>query len=311
MYKYLFGPVPSRRLGLSLGVDLVPKKVCSLDCVYCEVGKTTLLTSIRKEYISFEKVIEELIHYLGRNTKPDFITLTGSGEPTLNSRLGDFIAFIKQGYPEIPIAVLTNGTLFNNQDVRKELANADVVLPSLDAATDITFKKINCPLSNYTVKDHVEGLIKFRQCFTGKIWLEVFILPGYNNHEEIEKLRVIIEKIAPDAIQLNTLDRPGILKELYPATHKELKQIAKLLTSYNIEIIVSTPIPKNSTVDRKNLDSVILNTLLRRPCTIDDLIKITGLHQKDLINQLLILEKEKKIESILLKRGLFYRKSSA
>ncbi len=112
MYKYLFGPVPSRRLGMSLGVDLVPKKVCSLDCVYCEVGKTTKLTLERREYIKFNKVKEELTHYFRNNPDPDYITFSGSGEPTLNIFIGEVLQFIKQIKPNIPIAVLTNGTLF-------------------------------------------------------------------------------------------------------------------------------------------------------------------------------------------------------
>ena len=135
MYKYLFGPVPSRRLGMSLGIDLVPRKVCSLDCVYCEVGKTTKLTLERKEYILFDNVIKELTHYFENNPDPDYITFSGSGEPTLNSRIGDIIKFVKQNRPEIPIAILTNGTLLFDPEVRDELKIADVVLPSLDAAT--------------------------------------------------------------------------------------------------------------------------------------------------------------------------------
>jgi len=135
--------VPSRRLGMSLGVDLIPKKVCSLDCVYCEVGHTTKLTTKRREYILYDKVTNELEHYFTNNPNPDYITFSGSGEPTLNSRIGDVLHFIKQKKPDVPVAVLTNGTLFNNKKVRDELLDADVVLPSLDAATENTFQKIN------------------------------------------------------------------------------------------------------------------------------------------------------------------------
>ena len=113
MYKYIFGPVPSRRLGMSLGVDLVPHKVCSLDCVYCECGPTTKLTTDRKEYIPYEKITKELAHYFANNPDPDYITFSGSGEPTLNSRMGDVLEFIKEKKPNVPIAVLTNGTLLS------------------------------------------------------------------------------------------------------------------------------------------------------------------------------------------------------
>ncbi|MBI9061241.1 MAG: radical SAM protein [Marinilabiliaceae bacterium] len=307
-YEHLFGPVPSRRLGMSLGIDLVPKKVCSLDCVYCEVGQTTLHTTIRKEYILFDKIAEELKHYLNNNAKPDFLTLTGSGEPTLNSRIGDLISFIKQNYSEIPVAVITNGTLLNNPKVREEILHADVVLPSLDASKDEIFKKINSPCSSLTVKDHVEGLVKFRESYTGKMWLEVFILPGYNDSvEEISRLKEMIEAISPDAVQLNTLDRPGVIEDLYPASHEELIQIATHLTSQNIEIIVNPPKKHNLTIDERDLDSVILSTLQRRPCTLDDLTKITGLNEVVLSKYMVALLENDIIEPFQQKRGKFYR----
>ena len=183
MYKYLFGPVPSRRLGMSLGVDLVPRKICSLDCVYCEVGKTTKLTLERKEYILYDKVTDELTHYFENNPDPDYITFSGSGEPTLNLRIGDVLNFIKQNKPKIPIAVLTNGTLLFKPEVREEIKNADVVLPSLDAATNLIFHKINRPVPEFDIKRYIQGLIDFRKEFKGKIWLEIFILPEDNFEE--------------------------------------------------------------------------------------------------------------------------------
>jgi wyosine [tRNA(Phe)-imidazoG37] synthetase (radical SAM superfamily) len=184
MYKYIFGPVPSRRLGMSLGVDLVPHKVCSLDCVYCECGPTTKLTIDRKEYIPFEKVRRELEHYFAINPEPDYITFSGSGEPALNSRIGDVLHFIKENKPDVPVAVLTNGTLFSDKQVRDELLDADVVLPSLDAASELSFCKINRPHHELNVGDYLKGLYDFRNEYKGKIWLEVLIIPGYNDSKE-------------------------------------------------------------------------------------------------------------------------------
>jgi len=181
MYKNLFGPVPSRRLGMSLGIDLVPKKVCSLNCVYCEVGKTTELTLERKEYISYDEIVAELSSYFKNNPNPDYITFSGYGEPTLNIRIGDIISFIKQHKPNIPIAVLTNGTLLFDKNVRESLKEADVVLPSLDAATEGVFRKINRPIKTLMLENYVNGLITFCNEFKGKVWLEIFILPGYND----------------------------------------------------------------------------------------------------------------------------------
>ena len=143
-YTYLFGPVPSRRLGMSLGVDLVPRKVCTLDCVYCEVGRTTTLTSDRKEYIPAAAIIEELGRFFATNTTAiDYITISGSGEPTLNSGIGDIVRSIKDNIKNIPLTVLTNGTLLYDKNVRDALLAADVVLPSLDAATATGFARIN------------------------------------------------------------------------------------------------------------------------------------------------------------------------
>jgi len=308
MYKYLFGPVPSRRLGMSLGVDLVPKKVCTLDCVYCEVGKTTKLTLDRKEYIKFDKVKEELIHYFNNNPDPDYITFSGSGEPTLNSRIGEMLQFIKQIKPNIPVAVLTNGTLFYDKKVREALLNADVVLPSLDAATNEVFMKINRPATNLTTDQYIQGLIDFRSEFKGKIWLEIFILPDYNDtDDELSELKKVILKINPDSIQLNTLDRPGTISNLRGATREELQRISNLWKLDNVEIISSSQERKNIQSFRSDIESAILETIARRPCTLNDLTKILGLHVNEINKYLDVLEADAKIESVQQERGVFYQ----
>ena len=308
MYKYLFGPVPSRRLGMSLGVDLVPRKVCSLDCVYCEVGKTTKLTIERKEYILYDRVINELTHYFKNNPDPDYITFSGSGEPTLNSRIGDVLKFIKQNKPKIPIAVLTNGTLLYDPEVREELKDADVVLPSLDAATHSIFHKINRPAAGLDIEKCIQGLIDFRKEFQGKIWLEIFILPNYNFEKtELKELEKIITRINPDAIQLNSLDRPGTVADLYSADRKELEKIAKLWNFKNIEIISAASQRKNIQSYRSDAGTAIFETISRRPCTIEDLMKILGIHINEINKYLDVLEAEKKIETIRQKRGVFYQ----
>jgi wyosine [tRNA(Phe)-imidazoG37] synthetase (radical SAM superfamily) len=309
MYKYLFGPVPSRRLGMSLGVDLVPKKVCSLDCVYCEVGKTTDLTIQRKEYIPYDDVVRELSDYFKNNPEPDYITFSGSGEPTLNSRMGDILKFIKKNKPNIPIAVLTNGTLLSDSQVRDELKMADVVLPSLDAVTEHTFKKINRPAPELNINNYILGLINFRNEFKGKIWLEVFILPGYNyNEDELLKLKKVIEKVKPDSVQLNTLDRPGTVFELQLASKEELEHVKKIIGLNNTKIIAAAPQRKGIKSYRSDIESTILGTIARRPCTLDDLTKILGLHVNEINKYLAVLEADDKIETISLKRGVFYQK---
>ncbi|RLC09648.1 MAG: hypothetical protein DRI24_21450 [Deltaproteobacteria bacterium] len=199
MYHYLFGPVPSRRLGISLGIDLVPMKTCTLNCIYCECGRTTDLTLSRREYVPLPEVKAEFLHYQSNHPRPDYITFSGSGEPTLNSSIGKIIRFIHSHDTGIPVAVLTNGTLLFDPQVRKELKPASVVMPSLDAATDKVFIKINRPHSRSSVKGMIEGLIQFRKEFKGLIWLEIFIVTGLNNTEsELTALKRAIQKISPD-----------------------------------------------------------------------------------------------------------------
>jgi wyosine [tRNA(Phe)-imidazoG37] synthetase (radical SAM superfamily) len=307
MYKYLFGPVPSRRLGISLGVDLVPAKVCSLDCVYCEVGKTTKLTTRRMEYILFSRVAEELEHYFANNPDPDFITFSGSGEPTLNSRLGDVLRFIREKRPNLPVAVLTNGTLLCDEKVRRELAAADIVLPSLDAATDETFRKINRPDPGIEIDKYINGLVQFRKEYTGKIWLEVFILPGYNDHpEELQAMKRAIERIKPDSVQINTLDRPGTVDSLVPAPRAEMERVKEYWNMNNAEIIASTVKRKDMQSYRTDAEDTIIGTISRRPCTADDISVILGIHRAEVNKYLDVLEGEGRIKSVRQERGVFY-----
>jgi len=308
MYKYLFGPVPSRRLGMSLGIDLVPHKVCSLNCIYCECGRTTKLTLEREEYIPYDEVEKELRHYMNRNQAPDYMTFSGSGEPTLNSRIGDVLAFIKSDYPDIPVAILTNGTLLYQKQVRSEILLADVVLPSLDAASDSTFRKINRPFHRLNVSEHLQGLIDFRKEFRGEIWLEVLIIPGLNDSdEELLLLKKAIEKINPDSIQLNTLDRPGTEEGLKAASRPELQRIVDLWKLGNVEIIAAVPERKEKKSYRDDIESAIYETISRRPCTLDDLSRILGIHINEINKYLGALEGEGKIESVHRQRGVFYQ----
>ncbi|MCK4677003.1 MAG: radical SAM protein [Bacteroidales bacterium] len=308
MYKYLFGPVPSRRLGMSLGVDLVPHKVCSLNCIYCECGRTTNLTLERKEYVPYDEVVKELDHYFVSNPNPDYITFSGSGEPTLNSRIGDILTFIKQKNPDIPVAVLTNGTLLSQKQVRNELLNADVVLPSLDAASDLSFRKINRPLHALSISEYIKGIQDFRNEYKGKIWLEVLIIPGYNDsREDLELLKKAFGKIRPDSIQLNALDRPGAIKDLRTASRAQLKEIVDFWGLDNVEIIAAALERKDIQSYRKDIEATILETIFRRPCTLEDLTKILGLHMNEVNKYLDVLEADNKIESSHQKRGIFYQ----
>lgn len=308
MYKHLFGPVPSRRLGMSLGVDLVPRKVCSLDCVYCEVGATTRLTVARKEYIPLDKVKTELADYFENNPDPDTITFSGYGEPTLNTAIGDVLQYIREHKPGIQTAVLTNGTLFRDGEVRSAISEADLVLPSLDAATQEVFEKINRPETSLRVAEHIRGLAEFRREFNGKIWLEIFILPGYNDtSSELSALKNAVLRIRPDAVQLNTLDRPGALPGLKKAPASLLESIRESWGMDNVQVIAAAPARKNIQSYRNDVETAVLETISRRPCTLDDLTKILGLHVHEINKYLDVLEAEQGIEAVRSERGVFYQ----
>ena len=308
MYKHLFGPVPSRRLGISLGVDLVPHKVCSLNCIYCECGATTRLTLERDEYVPEEEVMDELKNYFENNPDPDFITFSGAGEPTLHSGIGRILGLIKVLKPKVRVALITNGTLFSDPLVRQELLDVDVVLPSLDAATDEAFRKINRPRKEFTIEQYVQGMIDFKSESRGEFWLEVLILPGYNDDaDNIQALKKAIHAIGPDRIQLNTLDRPGIIEGLRPASREELEAIARQWGVKDVEIVVPVKQREESVAFRTDVEAAILETISRRPCTLEDIQQILGIHINEINKYLGILEKSGQIETNHQERGIFYQ----
>jgi wyosine [tRNA(Phe)-imidazoG37] synthetase (radical SAM superfamily) len=310
MYKHLFGPVPSRRLGMSLGIDLIPHKICSLNCVYCECGATTRLTNERLEYVPVEEVCSELHDFFKINPDPDYLTFSGAGEPTLHRHIGDVIDFLKELRPTVPVAVLTNGTLFNDPLVRAALMKADLVLPSLDAATDQALRKINRPLRAIRAEGYIEGLVRFSREFGGEIWLEILILPGYNDDQEnLEALKVAVRRINPGRIQLNTLDRPGTVEGLHPASLASLESIAAFLAmdQVQVEIIAPPEVREQAKSYRTDIESAILETISRRPCTLTDLEKILGIHIHEINKYLGVLEQSGRIETILQERGTFYQ----
>ena len=307
MYKYLFGPVPSRRLGMSLGVDLVPKKVCSLNCVYCEVGETTHLTTDRKEYVKYDKIVTELKQFMSNKPNIDYITFSGSGEPTLNSRIGEVLTFVKQNYADVKTAILTSGALLSNSELRSELLEADVILPSLDAGNQLVFKKINRPNPKLNMDTYIQGLIDLRKEYKGKIWLEVFLLKGYNDStEELKLLKKAILKIKPDIVQLNTLDRPGTIEGLVALTKEELQKVIDLWDIPNVEIIASAALRTDIDSYSTDIEGTILATITRRPCTLGDLNQILGIHINEINKYLGTLEMNSKIKTTTLERGIFY-----
>jgi wyosine [tRNA(Phe)-imidazoG37] synthetase (radical SAM superfamily) len=271
------------------------------------VGPTTRLTSERKPYVPAKDIIRELQDYFRTQNNPDFITFSGYGEPTLNSEIGEIFDYLKREKPEVPIAVLTNGTLLYEKEVREAIMKADLVLPSLDSATEEGFKRINHPVKTISLRQYIEGLVSFGQEFSGKIWLEVFILPGYNDSiSELDALKKELLRIKPDRIQLNTLDRPGTVPGLRSATRQELQSIIDYWEIPNVEIIAAVLERTKMASYRKDVENVILETINRRPCTLDDLSKILGLHVNELNKYLDALEASGKVHTERQDRGLFY-----
>jgi wyosine [tRNA(Phe)-imidazoG37] synthetase (radical SAM superfamily) len=272
--SFLFGPVPSRRLGRSLGVDLIPPKTCCFDCVYCEVGPTTQLTLRRRPHQT-GAILRELRRYLAQCCQlPDVITLAGSGEPTLNAGLGEIIAGVK-AVTEVPVAVLTNGALLHLSEVRRELALADIVLPSLDAASEATFRRINRPHPKLSLDLLLTGLRAFRREYAGQIWLEVMLLKGVNDSQaELTALRREIALLAPDRLQLNTAVRPVVEAWAEPLSQEAMARAAAFL-GHGAEVIAA--FDRVARAPRAVPDAAYLEMLARRPMTAGDLAQTLGL----------------------------------
>ncbi|MHC4573712.1 MAG: radical SAM protein [Planctomycetota bacterium] len=286
--KYVYGPVPSRRLGLSLGIDIVPFKVCTLDCIYCQLGTTSKKTVGRRPYVPVEAVLAELNGVLTGGLQTDYITVGGSGEPTLHSELGRLINSIKQ-ITRIPVALLTNGTLLYRQDVRTDCARADVVLPSLDAGDEQTFRKINRPHADITLERLISGLCDFRREFKGQIWLEVFLAAGLNTgKDQIAKIKDAVNRIQPDKVQLNTAVRPAAESGLQRLDAKNLQAIADQLGS-KAEVVADLPVHHIATHVKAGAED-LLSMLKRRPCSLNDICSSLGTPQEEALRYITELQ---------------------
>lgn len=265
-YKYVFGPVPSRRLGRSLGVDLVPFKVCPFDCTYCQLGHTTLKTIRRQAYVPTEDVLEEIRRRL-QEVQVDCVTLAGSGEPTLHQDLGLIIQAIK-ALTAAPVVVITNGSLLWDPQVRRELLGADVVMPDLDAGDEETFQRINQPCGGLSFAQVVEGLRAFRLEYSGKIDLEVFLVSGVNDsQEQVRKIAELARELQPDSIDVNTVARPPADAAAMPVPPERLEELAKLLGPRARVIAPRTAAAGKTQVSPQD----ILAMVGRHPCTLEDL----------------------------------------
>jgi wyosine [tRNA(Phe)-imidazoG37] synthetase (radical SAM superfamily) len=301
--SYLFGPVPSRRLGLSLGVDLLPFKTCTLDCVYCQLGPTTCLTLDRERRVSTAEVLAEIRSRVeaveeGREEDFDYLTLAGSGEPLLHQGLDEIIRGAKEAVDK-PVALLTNGTLFFREEVRREVLEADLIIPSLDAATTATFKRINRPHPDLSIEKVIEGLVRLREEFSGEIWLEVMLVSGFND-SEAPLIAEAAEEIGADRVQLNTVVRPPA-EPVQPLTPEEMEGMRELFSGAEVIAEWHRELSKGTR-------GLVVDLLARRPCTLADLAALTALHRNEILKYLEVLEAEGKI-SRLHHGGLLYFQS--
>ena len=303
--NHIFGPVNSRRLGRSLGIDLLPGKICNFDCIYCEVGPTTKLTCERDEYVKTSEILAEIDAYCAdpvRLAQVDVVTVTASGEPTLHAGLGRIITHLKEKSGK-PVAVLTNGTNLDRPDVVEELALADIVIPSLDAVQAPSFRRLNRPARCVDLDETIRGLVRFSHLFDGEFWLEVLIVDGLNDTEEdILALVDVISRMNLSRVQLNTVARPPLEKFARPVSRERLEEIRDRIRTGagvdHVEIIAHgiSSFENRAGGDEKikfrylkqeELLEEILQMLQRRPCTVVDIDRTFGIGGPEKVEQLL------------------------
>ena len=281
--KYVFGPVRSRRLGVSLGVDLVTPKTCPLDCIYCEARATTLLTLERREYVPIKQVIAELDETLKTIPAPDFITFSGAGEPTLNSGIGAVVDFLKRSYPQYKICLLTNGLLLGDAKLRAEIADVDLVVPSLDASNEFEYQKINRPVAGSTLAKLAADIAVFAQNFRHTVKVELFIVPGVNDSDaSIAAFARLLRAIRPAAVQLNTLDRPGVVPGIRVAPPETLKRFeAAFAPICPVESLKPLPQTQQHVIST-SLEEQLLNIIGHRRLTLAALSQVADIPEPEL-----------------------------
>jgi wyosine [tRNA(Phe)-imidazoG37] synthetase (radical SAM superfamily) len=281
-YKYVFGPVMSGRLGRSLGLDLLGGRVCSMDCVYCEVGATRTLTTERAEYAPAKDILTELADWKAQGlTPPDMVTLGGLGEPTLNTAMAEVITGARALFPNVPVAVLTNATLMADPEVRRELALADVVLPSMDSLVEAEFGAVNRPCPGVTPQAVADGLLAFRREFTGKIFLEILLAEGINDSDEnLGRLMTFCQRLAPDRVDVVTLTRPGTVKGVRPVDGAVLSRWRKALGAGEARSEKRAGAAQASP-DTARISALVQASLARRPQTVLQLAQALSADETD------------------------------
>ncbi len=305
-YRHLFGPVPSRRLGRSLGIDLVPHKICSFDCVFCQLGRTPATTLERKEYVDVGAVLDELRSWIDSGGTADFLTLAGGGEPTLHSRFGDVIAALGD-MCEIPRVLLSNGSLFHLDAVRRGAAPAEVVKVSLSAWNQSCFEAVNRPHPGIAFGRVLDGLRRFRDMFSGSLWVEVFVVPGVNDSPEVvQRIASVVGGLRPARVHLNTAVRPAADPGVGAVSWKSLERLRGLFTPV-AELAVShgghESAERSGGVDPNDIADIVT----RHPATAEELGEILGLDSGRVEHMLAPLCRSGRIRTEERGDGVYYR----
>lgn len=286
-YKYLFGPVVSRRYGLSLGVDLVLPKTCSFNCIFCQIGETPATTVTRQSKPPFEDILNELRAWCNSGNDADVITLAGSGEPTLHLHFGRVLSYVKDQTP-YPSLLLSNGSLFFQEDVRSQATDADIVKLSLHAWDQTSFQRVTRADPTLEFEKIVDGYRRFRDIFEGRIELEVFVVPGINDTpQQMERIAEVAQSFSPDSIFLNSAVRPpaeSSVQQVHPAVIDELTALFGRAAE-----------GRECKPDLKKLpysDDAVVKLTARHPATINQLAKQFNISHESLLMNLKKLENE-------------------
>ena len=288
-YRYLFGPVPSRRLGRSLGVDLIPFKTCTMDCIYCQLGETPCAVSERGDYVPIQDVLAELEEWKKADGQADHITLAGSGEPTLHTRFGDVFRWVK-AHSGIQSVLLTNGTLLHLPEVRQEAALADKVKVTLSAWDEASFQQIHRPADGVTFEQLIKGERTFREAYTGELSVEVFIVDGVNSQvSQVQQLAELVKSINPDRIDINTAVRPPAVAGVSAASEDHLKILADL---FGEKAAVTATFKKQGSASMEISEEALLGLIKRHPATCEQLAGDFNLPAEMLLKTLLEMMEE-------------------
>lgn len=303
-FRYIYGPVPSRRLGISLGISPIPKKTCNYSCIYCQLGRTDKMTNTRESFFPPEDIISEFEDYLSSGQHFDAVTIVGEGEPTLCLDLGILLTEIKKRV-KAPLAVITNGALLFDTKLQAELFNADIVLPSFDAYDEASFMKINRPHKTLDFKRCCEGLEKFSNSYKGELWLEIMLMKGLNDDDDsLRKYRSLLDKIKYSKLYINTPVRPPAEENVQCIDSERMERAVEILHGISIDKLVSEGFKSELSDDR----SAILSIIKRHPMNQFEIKAFLGSRQNSEPEKMIrMLDEDNEVEGINYKGIITYR----